>query len=675
MNRNTVILLLLALGLGGVAWFATRETPPVELPRLKIAGYGAGEGATADPSAPAPEAASPIDGIELEVPGEPKIVLRREKDGDSVIWHLDAPRKGRAQGYLVDQILAIFKEDLVSREARRYKESDARLFGFEPARRIRLVAKSGGAVWQGADLVIGDVRRDRGAGADGSAVDTWVMAGTPSGEPVVWAVGRDLRTAVDKKLADLRDKLLLTWKASDLKEIRVTPAVGTPVVLAATSPEAPAPKEGETAAAAPTPTWSIAEPAGVKADAGVGTFATTLLGARAARFEAADFAAAKAPLAGPVWKLAVKGPKDEVATLVLADGGGDEIWGRLEGSDEVFALAGWTAKGIRKSLEDFRDREVAAFEVGAVSRLDAPSASAGDDGAGAKADEAARVVAVREGSAWRFEGGAGSPADPTAWLSDLRALKAQRWGRPNEAAATEALAKPDFSVKVVLEGRGEAVLVAGAVFDDDGQQLRWARWLGALAGEPFLVTDYMVKQLVVTAESLREKRLLAGRALNSVALAVGGEARWKAVRTDAGWTLEGLAEGERVKAAAISGIVDGLAGVKALSFETLAWEEVIKGLDAASQGALTLGDAAGATVTLRHAMPAEGDPKVTVDAGPLAGQVVTVSRGELEGWLKTRAELVEAAAPPAAAPPPAPASAAAPAAAAPPAASGAPKGP
>jgi hypothetical protein len=265
-------------------------------------------------------------------------------------------------------------------------------------------------------------------------------------------------------------------------------------------------------------------------------------------------------------------------------------------------------------------------------------------------------VALRDGTAWRFEGREGA-ADPTAWLSDLRALKAQRWARPDEAAAAEALAKPDFVVRVTLEGRGEAELVAGPVFDEDGQQLRWARWGGALAGEAFLVTDYMLKRLAVTSDALRETRLFGGQALDKVALTVGDEARWAALRGPGGWGLEGLSAAEQVKAAAVSELIDGLTAAKALTFEDAAWEKASEGVDAASQGVLSFTDASGRAGALRYALPAEGDPKVTLDAGPLSGQVVTVARAALEGWLKVRTDLVEAAPAPAPTPAPGPAAA------------------
>jgi hypothetical protein len=681
MNRNTVILLLLAIGLGGAAWLATRESPPVELPKLKLAGYGpASEAPPVDPMAPSPEVASPIDGLELEIPGEPKLVLRREKSGDEVIWHIDAPKKGRAQGYLVDQIVGLFKTELASREARRYKEADARLFGFEPTRRIRLVAKSQGAVWNGVDLLIGDLRRDRGAGADG-AVDTWVMAGSPAegATPVVWAVGRDLRTAVDQKLADLRDKLILSVKAEDLTEIRIAPAEGTSVTLKAATPPVTAPdadkvddKADATKEPAPKPVWTLAEPAGAKADAGVTTFAATLAGARAQRFEAADFAAAKEALGGKVWTFDVKTKGGETVVVTLAAGAGEEIWGRVEGSDEVFALAGWAAKGLRKSFEDFRDRDATTFDTAQVTRIDAPKAGEGD----AAPTNGARVVLTRDGDSWRFDGEDGA-ADPTAWLADIKGLKAQRWARPGEAAAAEALGKPAFRVLVGLDGGSTAELVAGEVFDEDGQQLRWARWTGAGAGDAFLVTDFMLKRLAASVDALREKRLFAGKALIRMALTVGeaGARRkgakglapsWVVGRSEVGadWTLEGLAAGEKTRASEVAALGDGVARATATSFETLDWEAATKDLPAESRGSLALTTSDGATLTLRYAMPdGEADPRVTLDAGPLAGRVLTIARADLAAWLKTRADLVEAA--PAAPTPAAPVAPAAPATPAP----------
>jgi hypothetical protein len=193
-------------------------------------------------------------------------------------------------------------------------------------------------------------------------------------------------------------------KADDLAEIRIAPAEGTALTLTASTPPAQAPlaqapneAANSPTAPAPKPEWKLSEPAGVKADPGVGTFAATLTGTRAQRFEAADFAAAKEALGGKTWKYIVKSKTGAAVTLIVSDSGGEEVWGRVEGSDEVFALAGWTAKGLRKSLEDLRDRDATTLDVEKITRIDAPKAADGD----AAPTNTERVVLTSDGDAWR----------------------------------------------------------------------------------------------------------------------------------------------------------------------------------------------------------------------------------------------------------------------------------
>jgi hypothetical protein len=625
MKRSTLWLLVTALVLAVVTWFATRPDTPPPAPRLAIEGYATAEQLAAEKGRGMLDEPvrieSPIDGIVLEWPNRPRIELKRVGEGTAATWEIVAPQKGMAQGFMVDQITALFKSPTVSREARRYQENDARLFGFEPERRVRLTLMSKGAVWNGADLIIGDVRRERG-GDGREPPDTWVMKADDP-QWVFAVAAKDLRQPLDRQLADLRDKKVFRFKPDELVSVRVEPPRGTPFELKASTP--PAPPEGETPA---TPAeWTLAEPTGASLDTAAKGFPRQVADLRAQGFEpeAAMPEAAKTALdlARPAWRYTLTTKDNAKWVLVVSEPTDDKAWGRIEGSGEVFSLAAWGQRNIAKSLEDLRDRTVLGFDPTAADRIDAPMS----DG---------RAIVAKVDGVWKFSAPASpAAADPTAWLAGLKDIRAQRWARSDEkATATAALAQPALEVRL---GRGETELAhirVSATFDEDGQQLRW----GVVgSGDPFIVSDFNAKKLEASVDAWRAKKLVAWTAdeVMQVEVALEGQETFVITRDAASKALAVTQPASAANAPAdgLAGVVRALVGLEARTFETEPWEKAIAG--ATTKGTVRLMHASGATLSLKVAYRGDDkDPIAVAEQGALAGTVVTIPRWELDAAAK-----------------------------------------
>ncbi len=634
MNRSTLWLLIAAAVLAVVTWLSTRKEEAPPPPRLDIAGYASADQLAAEKGRSFMDEPvrieSPIDGLAIEWPGRPRIELKREGEGKDATWRVTAPREAVAQSWAVEQIVALFKSPTQSREARRYSEADARLYGFEPERKARVTAMVGGAVWNGADLYIGDVRRPSGPDESGGAPDTWVMK---ADDPTwVFAVhAKDLRSPLDKELDALRDKKVLTVKEAEVSALTVTPPGRTAVTLMATRPEAPADDAG---APSPEATWNITAPAGVEADASANSFVRQVVDLRAQSFKGLDEAGeeAKKALAGEAWRWTLTltgGGTTSIALGAAADG---TLWGQVEGRDEVFTVASWTAKNLQKGLEELKDRRLRLWDAARVVGLDVPITEG--------------RVAVRKGAeGWRFGGNTIIPsADPGAYLKGLTNLSATRWARPDEAAAAaQALATPDI-IAHFDDAAAETLSVAfGPAHEVDGQQVRWGR-IGE--GEPFLVSDFTAKKFVTTVDALRPKRLfgLTADAVANVTLtsASGGSVTLEKESGTGPLVVVGTSDGETSNRAAIDALVQAVVGLEARGYA----DDVDLAKAPGGRHTVVITAVDGPVFKLEIVKPeGDGEPVARVDAGLLAGVVVKLSAFDVGRVLKGRPELVSGGTP------------------------------
>lgn len=646
VGKPIVILLGLVVALAVVFLLVKREDAPPSAPDLTIKGYATPEQLAEDKARKLLEGPleipSPIDGIELQREGV-TFAMTRSGEGKDASWKLTAPVDAVAVKYVAEKIPALFRTDATSVFSQRIKPGDEALYDLEPERRIGLKLTRGGEVWEGVDLWVGRLEKSDALDGGGEP-DTWVMKkDDPS---VVYRIaGKDLRGAVDVSLDTLRDKKLFAFDANDMSEISVTSPDGAVVTLTGTRKETPAAAAAEGDAPAPeaekkppvvTVDWALTAPAGVKADASVGSLARSFASARAKEFVKAGDAGDK-PLGAKPWRISAV-VKGEPVTLLVADTPGDEVMAQVEGKEEYAKLQRYTADGLEKTVEDLRDKSVLGVTGEAIGHLELALEGGG------------QVVLDRkpEGG-WVFTTPpAPYPADPGPLTATIARLAAVRWARPGELAeARAALAAPDITAAVGA-GDKRVALAFGKKMEGgahDGQ--RWAVAGDPATALPFLVSDYNATRFVVKLSDLRQKKLFPGltsEALRRVSIAAPGEAAPVVLeRGQAGQDLAllGVPAGKTQAAGAVQTIASTVAGLQARDF--------VEGKTAAELGLtgdkvtkVTVTDDKGVVSTLLIGDTAgEGDPNATVDRGPLAGTFFTLNAYQAKNLVKKEGDLVQ----------------------------------
>lgn len=648
MKRSTIILLVTAAALAAVTLLVTSRGPEGPPAGLNVDGYATAADLAAEKARGLLEGpleiAHEIDEIVLERPSG-AVRLVRDGEGADAAWRLTEPVAATAVKYQVEKITGLFKTDTVSVFTTRASEDDLALYDLEPERRVGLTLKSKGEVYRGVDLYIGRIEKSDGpeSGQGGEAeVDTWVM--TRDDMTVVHRItGKDLRTPTLEPLDGLRDKKVFAFKAEDLTEVAVTPPDGRRVVLTGlrTELDAPTGEDGAPEEAAGEPevvvSWKLSEPEGVVPDTSAQNLPRGVANLRAKEFVPAADAPADA-LGGAVWRVEAKVHEGDAVALVIADGGGDEVWARLEGADELLKLNGYTANQLRKTVEELRDKKALDLDRASVTGL----LLAGAEGP---------IALSRDGDAWRFTTPAlPYPADPSAVLGSVSRITVARWARPGELdAARAALASPAVRGAVSAGEATHEVAFSAKLEADAGADLEGKRWgvVGDPASaEPFLVADHVATRFETTADALRSKKLLGERARDDVRAVVitpadGAEPiRLEAAAGGGAPRLADLPEG----AAANEGQLQTLfATATALSVKAF-----VSGRDRAALGldepalrvALSLADAT--TITVLVSAQDDGtDPYATAEGGPLDGSLFTLNTYQVKNLQKPRAELLQ----------------------------------
>ncbi len=643
MKKSTLFLLAAAAVLAVVAFIVTRKSEPT-MKKLDIPGLASAEDLAAEKKLGLMDAKPPlkhdIDEVIIER-AEGRIHLVRDTapaaadagGGDGVKWRLTEPVQAAAMKYPVDAIIELFKTPTTRSDSRTIGEKDLPLFDLEASRRIGLTLKSKGAVWGGVDLVIGQVLKDGERGEE-TTKGTWVLVKGDETTAFLLA-DKDLRTAVDKELSALRDTKVFDFTADAVSRIEVASPEGDKLALTSTTTETPAP-EGAPPDAKPTKTttWALSEPAGVKGDASVSGFANTLVGLRAKEYVALAKATeeAKAALAGKTWKVTAKvGDKDVV--LTVAEGTTEPIWARIEGKDELIALATYAADSVRKGLAELKDKTVFDLSPDSVTGLTLKG-------------DAGPIELTKVDGQWKFVQPAVTyPADAAAFLTTGSKLTAVRWVKPSEReAAKKALATPDISATLKV-GEVAHVVTIGAPEGEDKN--RWAVVGDVATAEPFLLAEFTAKRFTTTVDALRHKKLFPKGidqvASLSIQVAGATEVALLEKAADGGaLTLANAPAGKAPNDEAIRTIVATLGALEAKTFHEGKAADVT-GLDPAKATKLTLKGADGATTTLLLSTTSAGDGEVyaLVDQGPLAGVPLGLNEYQAKNLAKPLADLVK----------------------------------
>jgi hypothetical protein len=654
MKKSTIYLLAAAIVLAVVAFIATRKTAKIT-PRLDIDGYATAEELEADKKRgmldPEVPVKSPIDEIILEQ-ADGIIHLVRIGEGDDAKWRLKAPVDAPATKWQVEALVALFKSPTTRSDARTLKsEQDLSLFDLEAGRRIGLTLKSKGAVWNGVELIIGQAVKGDGAPSpeddSGGVKGTWVMKKADT--TVAFLVAdKDLRTACAKTLADFRNKVVFDATATDMTRVEVTDPSGAKVALDGVASEVPAPAP-EPGKPAPKPTkkvtWTLVEPAGVKADAGVEGIARSLANVAVKEFvplaKATD--EAKKALEGPHWVVSVTAG-GVTAKVHVADGDKEPVWARVEGRDELMSLTSYSAKQLQKGLDEMKDKTVWDVSKDAVTELTVKG-------------EAGAVTVAKVADGWSFTQPAlPYAADPTGVLSQVAKLSAMRWARGSEvAAARAALANPETRAELVVGATRYPIAISGPLTEgSDNAQNRWAVVGDATTGEPFLLADFTAKRFTTTIDGLRQKKLFpqAKDAIASVTVQLAGRTEVAKLEKPSDpaaggdLTLVDVPAGKSVDSEAVRTLIATLGSLEAKTFHEGKAPEVT-GLvpEKAAKIVVTMAD--GKTATLLVATTSSGESEVfaQVDAGPLANTPIGINEYQAKNLTKGVGDLVKDAAP------------------------------
>lgn len=649
MKKSTLFLVAAALVLGVVVLIVKSSGDKPAPKKLDIAGYASAEDLERDKKRGLMDAAivipHPIDEVILERE-DGKVRMVREGEGDKATWRIAEPVDAVAVKWHVDAIVDVFRSPTTRSDARTIKAADFPLFDFEPGRRVGLTLKSKGAVWNGVELIVGQlVKETGGVGDDGGdgVKGTWVMVKGDETTAYLLA-GKDLRTPVNKTLSELRDKRVFSFEGDDISKIEITPESGPKVVLSSTTTEEPpAPDAGPDAKPTKKTNWALTEPANVKGDTAVASIARSLATLRAEDFIPLDKAneAAKKALAGPSWRYAMT-VKDKTETLVIAKGDKDKAWAQVEGRSEVMTLSAWTAKNLEKGLEDLKDKTVWDFPLDSVTRL-------------TLAQEAGSPMTLikdgNDGKSWTFaEGLAAYTADPSSILSGVAKLSAVRWARESEVEnARKLLSTPEITAAIGVEGKALEVRFSAKLEGDDAQN-RWAVVGDPTSGEPFLVSDFTAKRFVSKPEALRNKRVFADVIDQAAAITVTLAGSTDTVRFEKGeggqYRLLGMLPSETQNDEAVRSLVATLGALEVKSFHE-GKSPTETGLSSDKSHVIGLELADGRRLSLLISQTSSGDAEVfgLASDGPQKDVPVGLNEYQTKNIAKARADFVSGATP------------------------------
>jgi hypothetical protein len=641
MKKSTIFLLAAAVVLAVVAFIATRKGGPAAPKKLDIAGYASEAQLEAEKKLglmdARPTIEHPIDEVVLER-ADSTIRLVRAGTGEEAKWRLAAPVEAPAVKYQVEQLLELFKTKTTRMDARAVKPGDLPLFDLEAERRIGLTLKSQGAVWNGVDLIVGQVVKDGEPGGEESVKGTWVLV--KGDEATAFLIAdKDLRTAASKTVADLRDKKVFDFEADAVSRIEVIDPSGAKVVVVGETVETPpAPDAGEDAKPTRSTTWTLSEPAGVKGDAAVSSLARSLANLRVNEFvplsEASD--EAKQALAGATWRIAAKLGESELK-LIVSDAAKEPIWAQLEGKDELMTLASYAANNVRKGVDELKDKTIFDLNKDQVTALTLKG-------------DAGPIALEKVGETWRFTAPAVKfAADPTSFLTSSAKLSAVRWAKPTELeAARAALAAPDIDAVIKVGEATHRIAISSVIADPagGGAQNRWAVVGDVTGSEPFLVSDFVAKRFVTTVDTLRMKKLLPGGKDDIVALSIqlAGEpaVTLEKPSTGGGLTRVSPPAGKVSHDEAIRTLASTLGALDAKSFHDGKGAGVT-GLapDQATKVVIKRQDGSSATLWLSGTSAGDGQVYAQIDQGPLANTPVAVNEYQAKNIAKSLDELTK----------------------------------
>ena len=419
--RNTLVLLVLFLGLGSYLYFVESE---------KIREEAAGQKLVALDT-------EHVSGLTLEYPGDDRTIeLRKTAAG----WRLRKPIEAAADESTVSNLLRAVADAELKRTLEGEIDSLGP-YGLEPPEAVVRIELDDGstrpAIRVGKTTPVG--------------YSAFVQL---EGESTVKLVPSSFATGMKKEVKDLRDKDIFRFEPSDVRKIRIEAdeeGAGAELVR----------EEGG---------WTFAGPDAPRIDEGeVQTFLSSLRSLRAEDF-VDDPAQADTGLEAPRRTIELTTGEGEKAKthglLVGAEGERDgkrEIYVKKPDDDTVYTVANYAWSNLGKTRSSFRDKTVLAFDLdrlgsieviradGETFRLVREEEEEGED-ASAEAASDGTAATDDEAESWIVEGAEESTraAEAAQLVGDVHGLKGYEIASESPAdLASFGLAAPDLAFSLL----------------------------------------------------------------------------------------------------------------------------------------------------------------------------------------------------------------------------------
>ena len=422
--RSTLVLLILAAGLGAYAYFVERPAREAAAEKKRLLDF--------DRNA-AKE-------ITLTYPDREIRLVKGANDQ----WQIAAPLAVAADQTAVTNLLNAIADAELTRTIEDPVD-DAAQYGFDkPTVAIRVT------VAEGSSPPLLTVGKQTPIGFKAYA--------RKENDPKVYLTTGAFHSGVKKETKDLRDKTVIDFPEADVQTITLA------------KPDAPALRLSHTDGA-----WTITEPGKWPADSGeVGSLLSALRGLRAQDFVDQPEEGTTYGLDVPRLRvtLSLKGAGESKSVLIGGDAPGTPkaIYARAADTGPIYELPSWTLANLDKDVAKLRDRQVLAFDADAARQITVTP----------RGGPAVTLRRADDGT-WSVEGSEGAPKEAaiTRFVSDLRQTKPADIVSDNAADfPTYGLDDPDL--RITVTGREESPIgtllaTTRAGTDDGGDKYYFAR--------------------------------------------------------------------------------------------------------------------------------------------------------------------------------------------------------
>lgn len=445
--RTTFVLLLILAGLGAYLYW-------LELPRQQK-----------EAEAKKLFSIKPEDIVEVRLRFEDRNILLR-KSGD--VWRVIEPLDAPADEITVKNLLNTIAECEVKRELD--NATDLKQFGLDPpfvTLELKLKDRELPAVAVGKNTPVG-------FSAYLQRLDDKKVRLTTSA----------FRAGLDKQVKDLRDKAILNFTDDDVQRFSLVRTDGT-ISLSR--------KDGQ---------WVIEQPGNYPADGPtVRSFLSTLRTMRALDFPD-DKPTNLSPygLDQPRLRIVLFLGKDQAEKHVLIGGENPEkkteIYVQTSGLPTVYTVSDWVWRDLNKTLTDFRDKLILAYEPDQVRIVEVK-----------RSDSSSFRLVAKDKDQWAVEGVEGKPATSIIrqWLQDVHDLRGYEIAADEPQDLTPyGLGEPMLTLHLFGPEQQEiGSMRIGVVTNEQGSKEYFA--VGSKASTVFKVRDYLITRLNKSASDFIEK--------------------------------------------------------------------------------------------------------------------------------------------------------------------------